>query len=176
MIQKTGKAAEQAINTQGRIRDRWDNTTEAQKQKREAQYKQEKANYQRQLDQAGQQYAGMKNQASVSHAMQQRAMRERMANMGMSAAGGTSRTHAQRAANSLSNELGSIKRQHQDHKDNVDFAIGNLGTQYNADIAAIEAGNDAQKNAEQLAYEQWKAGQDLQREQHEAARAVAEAV
>jgi len=147
------------------IDDRWKSTTKAQTAQRSAQHQAEKANIQSQVGKTQRQYDSMKNQAVTGHRMQERTRRERMANMGLSGAGGTSRTFAQRNRNNLNNQLGSVAQQRQDYTNNVNTALSNLDRQYNADVSAISAQNNAARNAEQLAHSQWQAGHNLQQQQ-----------
>ncbi len=111
-------------------------------------------------------YRSLVNQAAAGNAMQERARRESMANMGLSGAGGTSRTQAQMASNNLANQIGSIKLQQKQYNEEVDRALADLASQYNADNLNVGASIGAQKLSDQLAYDQWKSGYELQRDQH----------
>lgn len=146
------------------INKRWDDTKKVQRAKLDSQYNTTKAELENQLNQTGQ-YNAMRNQASVNHAMQERARKEQMANMGMSGAGSTSRTFQQRNTNNLNNQIGSVNRQAQDYKNNVNLALGNLRTQYDSNVASIMSQNDAQRNAELLADDQWYQGHAMQKDQ-----------
>lgn len=146
------------------INKRWDETKNSQQAQLDGQYIKTKAELENQLNKTSQ-YKGMRNQASANHAMQERARKEQMANMGMSGAGGTSRTFQQRNTNNLHNQIGSINQQEQDYKNNVNLALGNLKTQYDSNLASINAQNNAQRNAELLSDDQWYQGHALQKDQ-----------
>lgn len=139
------------------IGDKWDNLTKSQTAKRKAQHDAEVTGYEQQRALANQEYAGMKNQATVSRAMQEEMRKENMVNMGMSGSGGTSRTYAQRNTNNLNNQLGGISKQQMDLGNNIDFALGNAGSLYDADVMSIAAQNAASASTEQMQYNQWKA-------------------
>lgn len=147
------------------INDKYDETLKAQKGQAQAAHDTAKAGYQKQLDDAPAQYNALKNEASVNKQMQDRIRKENMANMGMSGAGGTSRTFQQRNANNYLNNLGNITRQQEDFADNVKLALSNLNTQFGADVNSMTAQNNAARNAELLAQNQWQSGYDLQNRQ-----------
>jgi hypothetical protein len=88
-----------------------------------------------------------------------------MANMGLSGAGGTSQTLQQRNQTSLLGAVGDANRQQQDFSDNINLALGNLGTQYGADTLSLEQQNQADLNAALTAYNQWQSGYELSADQ-----------
>ena len=107
-------------------------------------------------------YRSLLNQASANYAMQQRAQRESMANMGLSAAGGTSRSFEQGARNNLSNQIGSIQRQERQYGEEVDRALRDLQNRYNAEVNSILANNNLQSTSQQIQSDQWLAGHNLE--------------
>jgi len=142
------------------IEDKWAGLTEWQIAQRKAQHDAAVGGYEQQRTQANQEYYGMKNQATVSRAMQEKMRKENMINMGMSGGGGTSRTYQQRNTNNLNNQLGGITKQQQDFSNNIDFALGTAGMQYDADVLGITAQNAASVSTERAEYDRWKAGFD----------------
>ena len=147
--------------------DQYQQLIDAQKAQLEAAYNKQVGDYNSQRQQSESDYRSLMNQAAAANAMQERARRESMANMGLSSAGGTSRTHAQMANNNLSNQLGSIKLQQREYNEEVDTALADLASQYNADSQNVSASIGAQRLNDQLAYEQWKSGHELQSDQFE---------
>ena len=139
------------------ISDKWAGLTKSQIAKRKAAHDATVTGYEQQRALANQEYAGMRNQATAGRAMQEKVRKENMINMGMSGGGGTSRTYQQRNTNNLNNQLGGISKQQQDFGNNIDFALGNAGMQYDADVMGIEAQNAASASTEQMQYDQWKA-------------------
>ncbi len=138
---------------------------EAQQTKLGAAYSQNRAGYEKQLADAPEQYQAMRNQAYTDNAMAEQARKENMANMGMSGAGGTSQTLQQRNQTSLLDTLGATSRQQQDYTDNINLALGNLKTQYDADSFALTQQNAADLIGAQNAYSQWQSGYDLSKDQ-----------
>ena len=94
------------LSNEERINERYNQTLEAQRAQMQAAYDQSAAEYQAQMDKAPEAYNAVKKQAHVNNAMSDRARRESMANMGLSAAGGTSQTMAQRGRSTLLSSLG----------------------------------------------------------------------
>ena len=147
--------------------DQYQQLIDAQKAQLEAAYNKQAGDYSSQRQQSASDYRSLINQATAENAMQERARRESMANMGLSGAGGTSRTHAQMANNNLVNQLGSIKLQQKEYNEEVDRALADLAGQYNSDSQNVSASIGAQRLNDQLAYEQWKRGHELQSDQFE---------
>ncbi|MBT3320511.1 MAG: hypothetical protein HN389_12200 [Clostridia bacterium] len=164
------KPTQPVVSPKDSIRDNWANLTKSARDKLEQQYNRDQAEYAKQGRVAAQEFKGMQNQATVGKAMQERVRKEQMANMGMSTGGGTSRTFAQRNANNLNNQLGSISRQKRDYKENVNSALANLRGKYDAEGNAIEAQNNASSMNAQMQYEQWKQGFDQQQQQMDMSR------
>lgn len=150
---------------QKNIDDQYGAQLAAQKKKLEAGYGQGRQNYGKQMADAGDQYQGLRNQAHTGNAMAEQARKENMANMGMSGAGGTSQSLQQRNQTALLNTVGDVNRQQQDYTDNIKLALGNLTTQYNADVYSAEQQNAADKMAAQTAYGQWQSQFDLSQQQ-----------
>lgn len=147
------------MGTANAIDQRYDNLAQAQIAQLKAQYEQNLAGYQSQLNSAPAQYQSLRNEAYVNHALMERARRENMANMGLSEAGGRSQTVEQRNTNRLLGTLGDVSRQQRDYSDNVNLALANLGVQYSADLAGISANTEAQRNAALLEQQRWEAQQ-----------------
>lgn len=148
------------------IEDLYDNTYKAQKEQIEKGFKKTSNEYGHQLEKGKKQYSDLIDDAYANNVMQERARREHMANMGLSAAGGTSRTIQQRYTNNLNDQVGDIKRQRQDFTDNVKLALSNLEMQKQADLNSLAANRDAGVIQDTLAYKQWKQGYDLQKKQN----------
>ncbi|MGI5850415.1 MAG: hypothetical protein ACOX8Q_10210 [Christensenellales bacterium] len=145
----------------------YDQSLNAQKAKLKGRYDKGVAAYQKQLDDAPEQYQKLKNHAYVSHAQTERSRQEALANMGLSAAGGTSQTLQQRNTNTLLNTLGDVSRQQQDFTDNVNLALANLSTDYETDLSSLTAQMESDKNVAKLAQDQWQEGYELQQKQFE---------
>lgn len=141
---------------------------DAQKAQLGADYNKQVGSYTSERDKSVNDYRGLVNQASSTSAMQERARKESMANMGLSAAGGMSRTHAQMANNNLANQIGSIQLQQKQYNEEVDRALADLANQYNAAALGVDANIGAQRMADEMAYDQWKAGYELQKDQYNA--------
>ncbi len=147
--------------------DQYQQLIDAQKAQLEAAYNKQAGDYNSQRQQSESDYRSLINQATTANAMQERARRESMANMGLSGAGGTSRTHEQMASNNLTNQLGNINLQQKEYNEEVDRALADLAGQYNADSQNVSASIGAHRLNDQLAYEQWKSGHELQSNQFE---------
>lgn len=126
------------MNASESIKSYYDNLMDAQKAQLLAQYEQNYAQLQKQLERAPEQYQVLKNEAYVNNALAERARRETIANMGLSGTGGTSQSLEQRNTGSLLRTLGDVSRQQQDYSDNVNTALFNLGAKYKADLSGIE--------------------------------------
>ena len=122
-----------ASNYEEMINQRYESELRARQAKIDAAHEQEAAAYQAQIEKAPQQYDKIRKQAYTSNALADRSRRESMANMGLSSAGGTSQTLSQRNRNTLLSTLGEATRQQQDYTDNINLALSNLNTKYNAD-------------------------------------------
>ena len=134
----------------------------AQKAQLKAGYDQNAAAYQKQLGDAAAQYQQLKNDAYVNNALAERARRENVANMGLSGEGGTSQTLQQRHTAMLLGMLGDASRQQQDYTDNVNLALINLASKYNADMTGLEAQNSSALNEALIKQNQWQADYDLE--------------
>ncbi|MFA5676272.1 MAG: hypothetical protein WDA65_07070 [Christensenellales bacterium] len=135
------------MNTADSIKSYYDSLEEAQKAQLLAQYEQNYAQLQKQLESAPAQYQALKNEAYVNNALAERGRRETLANMGLSGAGGTSLSLEQRNTGSLLRTLGDVSRQQQDYSDNVNTALYNLGANYKADISGVEAKTASERMA-----------------------------
>jgi len=135
------------VNTADSIKSYYDSLEEAQKAQLLAQYEQNYAQLQKQLESAPAQYQALKNEAYVNNALAERGRRETLANMGLSGAGGTSLSLEQRNTGSLLRTLGDVSRQQQDYSDNVNTALYNLGANYKADISGVEAKTASERMA-----------------------------
>lgn len=107
-------------------------------------YDQNIANYNAQASQLPTAYQGLRNQASEQAAIQQRVLREYLANQGQSGAGGMSLSLQQRNTNNLNNAIGGYNQQQQAALDAINLAKTNLGTQLGADLATNTANYDVQ--------------------------------
>ncbi len=154
-----------AADWQKTIKDKYDETLKAQKGQAQAARDIAQAGYEKQLNDAPAQYKALRNETSVNKNLQDRIRKENMANMGLSGAGGTSQTFQQRNTNNFLNNMGNISRQQQDFTDNINLALSNLNTQYGADVNSMIVQNNAERNAELLAQNQWQSGYDLQNRQ-----------
>lgn len=139
---------------------------DAQKAQLGADYNNQLGNYNSERDKSVGEYRSLVNQASSTSAMQERARKESMANMGLSAAGGTSRTHAQMANSNLANQIGSIQLQQKQYNEEVDRALADLSKQYNAAALGVDANIGVQRLTDEMAYDQWKSGYELQKDQY----------
>jgi hypothetical protein len=151
----------------GNIKQTYKDQLAAQQTKTNAAYDQNVAGYNKQLADAPEQYQSMRNQAYTENAMAEQSRKENMANMGLSGAGGTSQTLQQRNQPSLLSAVGDANRQQQDFTDNINLALGNLGTQHKAENLALVQQNQADLNAALTAYDQWKNGYQLDVEKFE---------
>lgn len=102
--------------------------------------------YQNQIGSADSSYKALRNEAYASDQTAQRTLRERMANLGMSAGGGKSMTLDSQRQSALLNRMGEISRQKQQYLDDLRTNISKLQTQGSADIASAAAENEAQRN------------------------------
>lgn len=139
------------------ITSMYDTQKAAQEAALKAAYEQSLASYTAQETQAQPMYQAIRDEASTNAALQQRALMESVANMGLSSAGGTSQTLQQRNTNNLMNTMGDASRQQQAYLDEIALAKSDLGTQYQSDLTTSAASYDAQKLQallEQSQYEQ----------------------
>lgn len=152
----------------GNIQGVWDKKTKADIGTLDANVQAEREQLDSQRSKAANEYRVLRNQATASHAMQDKATKEYMANIGASAAGGTSRTHQQRAKNNLNNQIGSINLQERQFGEEVDRALREVQGRYSAEVNSILANNNLQSTSQQIQSDQWKAGHDLATAQHNA--------
>jgi hypothetical protein len=104
------------------------------------------AEYQRQISQAPSTYQPMRNETYTNDQLAQRALRERLANMGLGASGGKSLTLENQREMSLQNKLGDINRQQQKFIDDANFQIAQLQNQGRYQEAQAVAEVAAQMN------------------------------
>ena len=154
-----------SIQTEETINQQYREQLAAQQAQLQAQRDQAEAEYNLQKSGAKDTYNSMRKTAHADSAMADRARRESMANMGLSSAGGMSQTLAQRGSNALMGAVGSANKQEQDYKNNIDLALGNLNTQFDANMASATSQNQAALNAELSQYSQWQANYEMQQEQ-----------
>lgn len=143
------------------IADQYDKTLTAKRAQLQAQYQQNAAAYQKELKDAAAQYQTLKNDAYVDNALAEKSRKEAVANMGLSGEGGTALTWRQRNMTQLLTALGDASRQQQDHTDNVNLALANLGTQYSADVTDAQSDNAAQRSKALIEQGRWQAGHDM---------------
>ncbi len=148
--------AYEGTNYQEMIRRQYEEALAAQQAQLQAGYDTQTATFQKQIADAPGAYQPMRNQAFVNNAMAERARREQMANMGLSGMGGMSQTLQQRNTGQLLNTVGAANRQQQGFVDNVNLAMGNLGTDYQANLAAAQAQNQAALNADLISQSRWQ--------------------
>ena len=156
-----------ATNQNKIIDDKYKETLKAQKAQAQATRDIAAMGYNKQLKDVPAKYNKLRNETAVNKNMQDRLRKENMANMGLSGAGGTSKTFAQRNTNNYLKSIGNIGRQQQDFTDNINLALTNLDTQYGADMNSMTAQNNAARNAEYMQQNQWQSGHDLQKQQFE---------
>lgn len=101
------------------------------------------------------QYDPMRNEAYTNDQVAQRQLRERMANLGAGAGGGTSLTFDTRRQMALQGQLGDINRQQAKAKTDAEFNIGQIGSKANAEINSATAEIEQQKQ-QALRDEAWK--------------------
>lgn len=130
--------------------------------------------YNKQNADAKPKYQQMRNTAYTDQSLLERARKENMANMGMSGAGGTSQTFQQRNTNNLMNILGDTNLQQRDFSDNINLAIRNLGTQYDADTASLRSEINAARTKDLLAQSNLDYDRTYQKEQDKLARETLE--
>lgn len=102
--------------------------------------------YTQQKNKIPQSYDPLRNEAHVNDQMAQRVQRERMANMGMSAAGGKSMTLQNQREMGLQNNLGNISRQQKNAEDEIENSIAKLKAEGNLNMANLDAANSQQMN------------------------------
>lgn len=147
------------------VDDIYENSRTSQMAALQGQYDNQKLDYESQKSKAPEKFNPLRNEAYVNTEMAERSRKESMANMGLSGAGGTSQTHQQRNINTLLSTLGGISRQQQDFTDNVNFALGQLGTQFDANKRSINAQIDSEKSRAYLDQGNWEKNYGLQKGQ-----------
>jgi hypothetical protein len=148
----------------------YENSKKAQIETLQGQYDTQYADYEKQKNDAPKKFDPLRNEAYVNTQMAERSRKEAMANMGLSGAGGMSQTLQQRNINTLLSTLGGISRQQQDFTDNVDFALGQLATQFESNKSSIRAHIDSEKNRAHLDQGNWQKNFDLQQDQFNLAK------
>lgn len=143
----------------------YEKSRESQMAALEGQYKQQVNEYDKQKGEAPEKFNPLRNEAYVNHEMAERSRKESMANMGLSGAGGMSQTLEQRNTGNLLSTLGGISRQQQDYTDNINFALGQLTTQYDSNKSSINLQIDSEKNKASLDQGNWEKNFGLQEEQ-----------
>ena len=134
------------------IKSRYLTALEANKAKNESLAASEKQLIQDEINSLNQKYQPMSNEAYLTTAKTQRQNAENLANMGLSADGGTSQTLKNRSQTQLLNELGTIKRQETNERTEKENKIKEIDASTAAKNAEIE-----QEASEDLASELKKA-------------------
>ena len=123
----------------------------------------EKAAINQNIANAGQTYQPVRDTAYVNNMLAEQRRKENMANMGLSGAGGTSRTLQQSNQNQMLNTLGAADRQRQAYIDQQNLGLTDVNTAYARALADIQTAetsalqsNDSEKTS--LAYSMWAAG------------------
>jgi hypothetical protein len=114
-----------------------------------------RAGYTKQIQEAPQTYQPLRNEAYAQDQTSQRALRERLANMGLGAAGGQSLTMENQRTMSLQNRLGDLNRQQQKVIDDANFQINQLMSQGEYEKAQATA-DEAAKMNQALLEEYWR--------------------
>lgn len=148
----------------------YDNLKSSQQQAIKGRYDAQRLELNAQKEKAPDIYNPLRNEAYANSEMAERSRREAMANMGLSAAGGTSQTLRQRNTNALLNTLGDISRQQQDYTNNIELALGKLGIQEGAEINSSDLQIDAQREQAMLDQGNWEKNYGLQQSQYDLAR------
>lgn len=107
------------------------------------------------IDTSGQSYNPLRNEAFTQDQIAQKNLRERLANMGMGATGGTSQTLDLQRSMGLRGQLGQIGLQQQNYIDTARRKMAELGIQYGADETSAIKEIEAQK-AQALQEQYWK--------------------
>lgn len=164
-VWKTWPAKSTANDSQALIDSIYEKSRESQLTALEGQYTQQANEYNKQKGEAPEKFDPLRNEAYVNKEMAERSRKESMANMGLSGAGGMSQTLEQRNTGNLLNTLGGISRQQQDYTDNINFALGQLTTQYDSSKNSINLQIDSEKNRAALDQGNWEKNFGLQEEQ-----------
>jgi hypothetical protein len=98
----------------------------------------EKAQIQQNISNAGQTYQPVRNQAYIDQQLAEARRRESMANMGLSGAGGTSRTLQQQNDTTLLNTLGAADRAQQAYVDTQNQGLMDVNTAFSKALADIQ--------------------------------------
>jgi hypothetical protein len=107
------------------------------------------------ISQAGKTYQPKLNDAYTANAVQERALAERLANMGLGAAGGTSQTQATNLSNNFLGKLTGIGLEKQNYIDTQKNAMSQLDAQNQANVANITAENQAGMNQALTDQKKW---------------------
>ena len=147
------------------IDEQYRKTADAQKKKLDADYDISQRGLESQRDKVDETYQPLRNEAYVNNALAEKARKENMANMGLSGEGGTSLSLQQRNEGNRLSTLGDISRQQQGYGDEIDMALANLNTTYNASVGSVDADTEAQRIAAQLAQGQFEDNYALSEQQ-----------
>ncbi len=161
-----GDTGEEKAEWEGLIDGIYESSRKSQLETLTGQYKSQLADYEKQKKDAPKAFDPLRNEAHVNAQMAERSRKESMANMGLSGAGGMSQTLQQRNVNTLLSTLGGISRQQQDFSDNVNFALGQLATQYDAGTNSINAQIESEKGRAYLDQSNWLKNFGLQQDQY----------
>jgi len=154
-------AGENTTTAKDTIEEQYKNLLKAQTETLSADYENSSSGYENQLEQSDATYQPLRNEAYVNKAMAERTRKENMANMGLSGEGGTSLSLQQRNTGNLNSTLGDISQQEQSYEDEINLALANLDTTYNASVNSVTADMEAQRIAALLAQNQFDQNYDL---------------
>jgi len=113
-------------------------------------YEASKIPYNYNISQAPATYQPQRNDAYTQNMSDQRTLRERMANYGLGASGGTSSKLENRLANSLQSNLNSINLNQQNYIDQQNNELAQLAAKNQANAADITAQNRLDMNTAML--------------------------
>ena len=99
------------------------------------------------ISQAASTYQPQRNNAYTQNMTDQRSLRERMANYGLGASGGTSSKLENRLANSLQSNLNSVNLAQQNYIDEQNNSLAQLNAKNQANIADLTAQNGLNMNS-----------------------------
>ncbi len=117
--------------------------------------------YDKHLAEAQEAYRRMADEARVNKALLERAARSSDKAAGITMRSGQ-RTIGQRNENNLQNTLGSIERQHEDYRENVEHALSKLAIQEAAEDRSYAARKAADEGANRLSQQRFDADFGLQ--------------
>jgi hypothetical protein len=117
------------------------------------------------ISQSDTEYAPLRGDAYTQNLLAQKRLKERMANMGLSATGGTSGTLENQNAMGLQSNLGSLARQKQKIIDDANSQIALLGQNYATDQSTASADIASQEQTALLAQYEKDRAYEMEQEQ-----------